>query len=67
MLEHWFVMGADELPDPPTVRRDTDAHLGTWNEHGRRLATAFLDYAGRLSATRSGAAGSADHSCHEPT
>ena len=45
MLEHWFVKGADELPDPPTVRRDTDAHLGTWNEHGRRLATAFLDYA----------------------
>ncbi len=38
-------MGAEELPDPPTVRRDTDANLGTWNEHGRRLATAFLDFA----------------------
>jgi GMP synthase-like glutamine amidotransferase len=45
MLEHWFVMGAAELPDPPAIRRDTDAFLGTWNEHGRRLVTAFLDYA----------------------
>ena len=45
MLEHWFVEGAAELPDPPTVRRETDAFLGTWNEHGRRLVTAFLDYA----------------------
>ena len=45
MLEHWFVEGAAELPDPPTVRRETDAFLGTWNEHGRRLVAAFLDYA----------------------
>ena len=45
MLEHWFVMGASELPDPPAIRRDTDTFLGTWNEHGRRLVTAFLDYA----------------------
>jgi GMP synthase (glutamine-hydrolysing) len=45
MLDHWFVEGAEELPDPDRVRRETDANLGTWNEHGRRLCGAFLDYA----------------------
>jgi hypothetical protein len=45
MLEHWFVEGAEEHPDPEAIRRDTDTHLGAWNEHGRRLVTAFLDYA----------------------
>jgi len=45
MLDHWFVDGASELPDPVAVRRDTDLHLGTWNECGRRLCNAFLDTA----------------------
>ena len=45
MLDHWFVDGASELPDPAAVRRDTDLHLGTWNEYGRRLCNAFLDTA----------------------
>ncbi len=45
MLEHWFVEGAAELPDPARVRTETDALLGTWNEHGRQLCDAFLDRA----------------------
>jgi GMP synthase-like glutamine amidotransferase len=45
MLDYWFVEGAAELPDPATVRHQTDALLGTWNEHGRRLCGAFLDFA----------------------
>jgi GMP synthase (glutamine-hydrolysing) len=45
MLDRWFVEGSAELPDPVTVRRETDTFLGTWNEHGRRLARAFLEYA----------------------
>jgi GMP synthase-like glutamine amidotransferase len=45
MLDHWFVEGEAELPDPAVVRRDTDLHLGTWNDCGRRLCHAFLDAA----------------------
>ena len=45
MLDFWFVEGEAELPDPVVVRADTDAFLGTWNEHGRRLCNAFLDFA----------------------
>ena len=45
MLDHWFVEGAAELPNPETIRGETDERLGTWNEHGRRLCGAFLDYA----------------------
>jgi GMP synthase-like glutamine amidotransferase len=45
MLEHWFADGESELPDPATVRRETDLHLGTWNACGRRLCNAFLDAA----------------------
>ena len=41
MLDHWFVEGEAELPDPATVRRETDTFLGSWNEHGRRLVTAL--------------------------
>ena len=45
MLDFWFVEGAAELPDPAVVRAETDAFLGGWNEHGRRLCNAFLDFA----------------------
>ena len=45
MLDFWFVEGEAELPDPVVVRTDTNAFLGTWNEHGRRLCGAFLDFA----------------------
>jgi GMP synthase (glutamine-hydrolysing) len=45
MLDHWFVAGAAELPDPEAVHRDTDALLGTWNMQGRRLCEAFLQLA----------------------
>jgi len=47
MLDQWFVEGAAELPDPARVRRETDALLGAWNQHGRRLCGAFLDFADR--------------------
>jgi len=45
MLDFWFVEGEAELPDPAAVRRDTDAFLDTWNDHGRLLCGAFLDVA----------------------
>ena len=45
MLDRWFAWGAAELPDAKAVRRETDAFLGDWNEHGRRLCGAFLDLA----------------------
>jgi len=45
MLDHWFVAGEAELPDPDRIRRETDALLGTWNHQGRLLCGAFLDYA----------------------
>jgi GMP synthase (glutamine-hydrolysing) len=45
MLDRWFVEGAAELPDPAAIRIETDAFLGGWNEHGRRLCGAFLDLA----------------------
>ena len=45
MLDFWFVEGEAELPDPAVVRAETDAFLGAWNEHGRRLCNAFLDFA----------------------
>lgn len=48
MLDHWFVEGAAEIPDLATTRTQTDAFLGAWNEHGRRLCGAFLDYAAAL-------------------
>jgi GMP synthase (glutamine-hydrolysing) len=46
MLDYWFVEGVAELPDPITVRADTDRLLGGWNRHGRGLCGAFLDVAG---------------------
>jgi len=45
MLDFWFVEGEAELPDANVVRAETDALLGAWNEHGRRLCNAFLDFA----------------------
>ena len=46
MLDRWFVEGADDLPKPADeIRRETDALLGPWNDHGRHLCTAFLDVA----------------------
>jgi GMP synthase (glutamine-hydrolysing) len=45
MLDRWLVEGAAELPDPAAIRAQTDALLGGWNEHGRRLCGAFLDLA----------------------
>jgi GMP synthase (glutamine-hydrolysing) len=45
MLDRWFVDGAAELPDEATIRAETEAFLGGWNDHGRRLCAAFLDVA----------------------
>ncbi|MCY7303759.1 MAG: type 1 glutamine amidotransferase [Thermoleophilia bacterium] len=45
MLDYWFIEGGAEIPDLATTRTETDAFLGGWNEHGRALCNAFLDYA----------------------
>ncbi len=45
MLDRWFVSGAAELPDPAGTQAETNAFLGAWNEHGRTLCGAFLDFA----------------------
>jgi len=48
MLDSWLVEGEKELQKPiDEVRRETDAYLGAWNEHGRRICNAFLDVAAR--------------------
>ena len=47
MLDHWFDMGREELGKPiEEIAAETDLHLGTWNEHGRALCSAFLDAQG---------------------
>lgn len=46
MLDVWLVEGEQELEQPlDEVRRQTDAYLGAWNEHGRCICNAFLDVA----------------------
>ena len=46
MLDSWLVEGEHELQRPlDEVRRETDAHLGAWNGHGRTICNAFLDVA----------------------
>ncbi|MGZ8687903.1 MAG: type 1 glutamine amidotransferase [Gaiellaceae bacterium] len=46
MLDYWLVEGEKELQTPlAEVRRETDTHLGAWNEHGRSICNAFLDVA----------------------
>ena len=46
MLDDWFAEGGDELGKPlAVVEEETDRHLGTWNEQGRALCSAFLDAA----------------------
>jgi GMP synthase-like glutamine amidotransferase len=50
MLDHWFTLGAAELPAPPDViRAETDTRLPTWMAQGRALVDAFLDEAARLA------------------
>jgi len=50
MLDDWFTEGGDELGKPvEVVEEETDRHLGTWNEQGRALCSAFLDAASRLA------------------
>ena len=36
MLDHWFVAGVEELPDPARIKQETDAHLA----RGTRRAAA---------------------------
>ncbi len=46
MLDHWLGEGEQELEQPRIeIERETDAHLGTWNDHGRSICAAFLDVA----------------------
>ena len=50
LLDDWFAEGGDELGKPiEVVEEETDRHLGTWNEQGRALCSAFLDTASRLA------------------
>lgn len=47
MIEAWVSEDGDELPmSPVELLAETNEHIGEWNEHGRRLATAFLTLAG---------------------
>ena len=70
MLDSWFVEGVGGAAGPPpasAARPTRGSARGT--SRAARLCGAFLDRARqprrRLSST--GSAGSADHSCHEPT
>ena len=81
MLDRWFTEGEAELPDPTAVRERTNALLGGWNEHGRRLCGAFLgprsgngpDFVprrgppSRLLPRVDRELGRAAHPCQEPT
>lgn len=47
MLDHWFTMGASELPtSQEAIRDETAAKLPVWSAQGQRLVDAFLDAAG---------------------
>lgn len=49
MLDHWFTLGAAELPLPPDVMRsETDERLPEWMQQGEALVAAFLAEAARL-------------------
>lgn len=53
MLDHWLGEGEQELEQPRIeIERETDAHLDTWNDHGRSICTAFLDAAASSSRAR---------------
>jgi GMP synthase (glutamine-hydrolysing) len=47
MIEAWLAEDPDDVEDPEAMRRDTNVHIGAWNEVGRRLCRAFLDNAPR--------------------
>jgi len=52
MLDHWFTMGAAELPLPDQEMRDETAErLPGWNEQGRALCGAFLARAAALASS----------------
>lgn len=43
MIESWIAEDGHELPMPPEeLLAETDRRIGTWNETGRSLCTAFL-------------------------
>ncbi len=46
MIEAWVSEDGDELPmAPEELLTETSARIATWNEQGRRLASAFLELA----------------------
>ena len=46
MVHAWAAEDPHELPMPAEeLLADTDARIGVWNDHGRRLCAAFLDAA----------------------
>jgi GMP synthase (glutamine-hydrolysing) len=47
MIAGWVSQGADDLPGTPAeMLAQTDDLIGTWNDAGRRLCSAFLATAG---------------------
>ena len=49
-LERWLGDPSDPPPDAEGLRSETRAHIGRWNELGRRLCRSFLAAAERLRA-----------------
>jgi GMP synthase (glutamine-hydrolysing) len=49
-LEGWIDDAEDPPPDPDALRAETPAKIGTWNDLGRRLCSAFLETAERVLA-----------------
>jgi GMP synthase (glutamine-hydrolysing) len=68
MLDDWFAEGGGELGKPiEAVEEETDRHLGTWNEQGKALCSAFLDAAsGSAQPFSAGSSAARDHSCQDP-
>jgi GMP synthase-like glutamine amidotransferase len=49
-LDSWLVDADDPPPDPETLRIESRAKIGRWNELGRTLCGAFLAAAERMLA-----------------
>ena len=45
MIDAWLEEDPDDVPDAAALREETEARIGAWNDHGRRLCSAFLSAA----------------------
>ena len=50
-LERWIADESDPPPDPVSLRAETQAKIGRWNELGRTLCRAFLAAAERVAGS----------------